>query len=346
MLNDEDFLELITKYDYSYKTGDVVQGCIVAVDNNGVLVDISTKACAYCPSYEILVEEGKKLPDIFNIGEKYNFVITSREDEDGVFNLSHKKLAIFENLEIIKQKLADDEIVEGTITNIVKGGAIVSVLGLKGFVPQSQINLSEVKIGDTLEFKILSCELPKGDFILSNKKIQLDIEENAKNEILNTIEEGMVVKGKVVRLTDFGAFVDIGGMDGLLPLSQISWSWIDKPSDVLKLDEVLEVEIIGIDNDKKRISLSLKSLQDNPWLKAAEVVKEEETIKGKVTRVKPFGVFVEVYPSVEGLLNKYQVADYKKATKENFYEGQELDVVIKKFDPEKQKIVLEVVEQE
>ena len=162
-------------------------------------------------------------------------------------------------------------------------------------------------------------------------------------ETLEKIELNMVVKGSVVRLTDFGAFIDIGGIDGLLPLSQMSWSWIDKPSDILKQGEVVEVEIIGIDREKQRISLSLKSLKENPWLKASETIKEKEITKGKVIALKPFGAFVEVFPSVEGLINKAQIKDYFKKYQKNLELNDEIEVLIKKFDFENQKINLEIV---
>ena len=153
----------------------------------------------------------------------------------------------------------------------------------------------------------------------------------------------MVVKGKIVRLTDFGAFVDIGGIDALLPLSQISWSWIEKPSDVLVLDDVIEVEIIGIDKDKQRVSLSLKTLQDNPWLDAQKEINVGQEIKGKVIALKPFGAFVEVFPKVEGLLSKAQCAQYLRKYEKEINLNDEIDVVIKKFDADNQKIVLDIV---
>ena len=215
-------------------------------------------------------------------------------------------------------------------------------MGIKGFVPSSQLKTNNETIGQEIELKILSIDMSQNNFILSNKKVYNDSMDNIKKEIFDTIELNMVVKGKVVRITDFGAFVDIGGIDGLLPLSQISWNWIDNPQDVLKCDDVLDVEIIGIDKDKQRISLSLKSLEENPWLNASDKIKEKDKIKGKVTRIKPFGAFIEVYPKVEGLLNKSQIQQYCLKYGKELTQDEEIDVTIKKFDPENQKINLEI----
>ena len=341
MLNDSEFEKLLKEYDYKYKRGDIIKGTIIGYEN-GLIVDIRSKSCAYCRENEILLENNKKIQDIFKIGEEYEFIINSEESEDGSFYLSHKKIALLGNLDIIKEKMANNETVIGKITNIVRGGVLVSVMGIKGFVPQSQIKDEGLKIGSSLELKILTCNLPAGDFVLSNKKIYDEQEDLIKQEILDKIELNIVVKGTVVRIADFGAFVDIGGMDGLLPLSQMSWRWIDKPSDVLKQGDVINVEIIGIDKEKQRISLSLKSLEENPWPKAQEQLELDKITKGKITRIKPFGIFVEVFPLVEGLLNKHQVQEYYKTGRDTLMEGDELDVIIKSFDPEEQKISLEI----
>ena len=343
MVSDEQFQELLEKYNCQYNYGQVVKGIVVGYENKGLIVDIKSKSCAFCPQSEIILEEGKTLEQTFEIGKSYDFVINSDIDDEDGYYISHKKIAMLSMLEKIKEKQKNDEVLLAKITNFVKGGVMVCAMGLKGFIPKSQMSQNNYNISDEIEVKILTCELPKGDFILSNKKAVLDSEQSVKKEILDTIEPNMVVKGKIVRLTDFGAFVDIGGMDGLLPLSQISWRWIDSPSSVLNLGDLIEVEIIAIDKEKQRISLSLKSLEENPWLSAKDVIKDEEIIKGKVTTVRDFGAFVEIYPLVEGLLNKYQIADYQNNTNKTINEGDEIEVKIAKFDPDNQKIDLEIL---
>lgn len=343
MISDEDFLQLIEKYDVAYKKGDIVQGHISGYDGDNVLVDINAKACAICPKQEILTSKGDDVKEILKLDETYEFIINYPQDEDGVYYLSHKKVALKQNIEILSEKFKNNETLQGKISNLTKGGILVNVMGLKGFMPLSQIKIENYKVGDEIELKIIALDMEQNNFILSNKKVYEEEILTAKMETLQKVELNMVVKGKVVRLTDFGAFIDIGGIDGLLPLSQISWRWLDKPSDVLSLGDVIDVEIIGIDKEKQRISLSLKTLEDNPWIEAQEIVKKDAVIKGRVTGVKTFGIFVEVYPKVEGLVSKTEFKEFLKKYNKELNIGDEIEVLIKNFDAENQKIVLEVV---
>ena len=342
MISDNEFLNLLEQYDINFKKGDSIEGVIIGFEGNDVLVDINAKTNAICPIQEVLISKDEKIENVLIKGEKYPFVVISSQDEDGVYYLSHRKVALKQNLNILEEKFKNNETLIGKITNITKGGILVNVMGIKGFVPTSQIKI-EPKVGLEIELKALTINHEEGNYIFSNKKVYDEEIESIKKETLEKIELNMVVKGSVVRLTDFGAFIDIGGIDGLLPLSQMSWSWIDKPSDMLKQDEVVEVEIIGIDREKQRISLSLKSLKENPWLKVNEVIKEKDIIKGKVIALKPFGAFVQVYDSVEGLINKAQIKEYFKKYQKNLELDDEIEVLIKKFDFENQKINLEIV---
>ena len=343
MISDEEFLNLLERYNVSYKKGDLIKGVVVGYDGDDVLVDINAKTTALCPKSEVLLSKDENIKNILQKGESYEFIINYPQDEDGIFYLSHKKVALKQNAEALEEKFKNNETILGKITNLTKGGIIVNILGIKGFVPASQIKLDNYKAGDEIELKILTLEMNTNNFILSNKKVYEEEITKAKDETLEKVELNMVVKGKVVRLTDFGAFVDIGGIDGLLPLSQISWKWIDNPKDVLKLNDVIDVEIIGIDKEKQRISLSLKSLEENPWLKADDLIKEKEIMKGKVTSIKTFGAFIEIYPNIEGLLTKIQLKDYYKKHQKELKLNDEIDVLIKKFDSLNQKINLEIV---
>ena len=343
MISDNEFLELLKDYEITYAKGDIVKGIIVGYEGNDVLVDIKAKTAAICPNSEILISKDQNSKDILQKGEEYDFVVIYPQDEDGIYYLSHKKVALKENINTLIDKFNNNETVTGKITNLTKGGILVNVMGIKGFVPTSQIKVSDYKVSDEIELKILSLDVEKNNFILSNKKMYEDEIEAIKKDTLDKIELNMVVKGKVVRIADFGAFVDIGGIDALLPLSQMSWSWIDNPNELLKLNDIIEVEIIGIDKVKQRISLSLKTLSENPWLKAQDVIKENEITKGKVIAIKPFGAFVEVYPKVEGLINKLQMKEYIKKYQKNIELNDEIEVLVKKFDGENQKITLEIV---
>ncbi len=339
MLSDEEYLKLIQNYDYDFKKGDVVKGIICGFEGEDILVDINAKTSAICPCSEVILTNGQKTKDLFKVGDCIEFVVNSSED-DSVFYLSHKKIALYNSYKILEEKFKNDEVVTGIITNVVKGGVLVNVMGVKGFIPSSQLRECDEKEGAELELKILALDIEQNNFILSSKKLYNQELEKAKKEILDKIELNMVVKGIVARITDFGAFVDIGGLDGLLPLSQMSWSWIDSPSDILKVDDKIDVEIIAIDKEKQRVSLSLKTLEENPWLKAKELLKQDDIIKGRVTRIKHFGAFVEVYPKVEGLLSKIQLKEYQNRFNKELQENDELDVVIKKLDYENEKINL------
>ena len=210
-------------------------------------------------------------------------------------------------------------------------------------MPLSQIKENKVEVGDSIDLKVLSFDNSLTNFIFSNKKVYQDNIEEIKKEIFDKIELNMVIKGTITRLVDFGAFVDIGGIEALLPLSQISYKWIDKPEDILKEGDKKEFEIIGIDKEKQRISLSLKSLKENPWLKAQEFIEDKKIIEGKVTNIKPFGAFVEIYPDVEGLINNRQIEEYQLKTNKTLEINSTLQVEIKRFDAKEQKIILKIV---
>ena len=237
---------------------------------------------------------------------------------------------------------AEDKIIEGTVVQVVNGGVLVEVLGIKVFVPSSHLRSKETDtiVGSKLELKILSIDVLQNNFILSNRKVYSDNIEEVKKDVFGQLEVGQIVKGEVVRIADFGAFIDIGGVDGLLPLSQISWRWVDHPDDVLKIGEKIDVEIIGIDLDKQRVSLSLKNLEPDPWVEAKGKIHEGEIVKGKVTRIKHFGAFVEVYPCVEALLPQSEVMQYQNEHNTILDVGEVFDTVILKFNPDDKRISL------
>ncbi|MBQ4646752.1 MAG: S1 RNA-binding domain-containing protein [Candidatus Gastranaerophilales bacterium] len=343
MISDKEFSELLENYNISFSKGDCVQGTVVGYEGNNILVDINTKTSAICPKSEVLISKDEDIKNILVENEKYDFIIIYPQDEDGIYYLSHKKVAFKKNISLLEEKFKNDETITGKIANIVKGGILVNIMGVRGFVPSSQLKIADYKTGDEIELKIISFDLEKNNFILSNKKVYENEIEAIKKETLDKVELNMVVRGKVVRLTDFGAFIDIGGIDGLLPLSQMSWSWIENPNEILKLNDTIEVEIIGIDKEKQRISLSLKTLIENPWLKAQETIQEKQIIEGKVIAIKPFGAFVEVFPKVEGLINKTQIKEYFKKYQKSVELNDKINVLIKKFDADNQKITLEIV---
>ena len=339
------FEELLEKYDYSFQKGNLVKGTVCGYDNSGVLVDIGAKTTAVVPTREA-IEKGENAEEKLKKGKEYEFLIIREEDDEGKFLLSYKRVqSAYAWQELEKAKTAGDVIL-ATVTGVVKGGLLVEVSGVKGFVPSSQLRSKDagVEVGSKIELKILTLDAQQNSFILSNKKVYDDsVVENRKN-IFSQIEPGQVVKGDVVRITDFGAFVDLGGIDGLLPLSQLSWRWIDHPTDILKVGEKIDVEVIAVDHEKQRVSLSLKNLEPDPWIEAEKNIKTGDKVEGVISRIKHFGAFVEVCPGVEALLPHAEVVELQNKIGSVLKVGDKVMTYILKFNPTDKRIALTVDE--
>ena len=343
----DDFEALLEKYDYKFQKGDLVKGIICGFDSHGVMVDIGAKTIAVIPTYEA-VDKGENPEDKFQKGQEGEFLIIREEDEDGKFLLSKKKVDFaYAWKELEKAKEADETIL-GTIVGVVKGGVLVEISSVRGFVPSSQLRAKEtdLEVGSKLELKILTLDAQQNNFILSNKKVYDDSAVEARKNVFSQIEPGQVVKGDVVRITDFGAFIDLGGIDGLLPLSQLSWRWIDHPTDILNVGDKIDVEVIAVDHEKQRVSLSLKNLEPDPWLEAEKNIKEGDKVEGTVTRIKHFGAFVEVFPGVEALLPHSEVVELQNEKDCILQVGDKVDTYILKFNPADKRIALTVSEVE
>ena len=340
--SDEDFEALLTKYDYTFKRGDIVKGVVCAYESDGAIVDIGSKCTAFVPSYEVSSDRKAKAEDVLEKNTEYEFLITQDADENGKFLLSYKKVAAahtWTELEKIKEA---DEIIAAVVTQTVRGGVIVDISGVQGFIPQGQLCAREsvANLGDKIEVKILSMDKSQNNLILSNKKVFETNMAETRKSVFSQVEVGQVVKGEVVRITDFGAFVNVGGVDCLLPLSQISWKWVEHPTDLLKVGQEINVEIIDVDHNKQRISLSLKNTEPDPWIKAEEELKEGEIKEGVITRIKAFGAFVEVLPGVEALLPQSAVSEYQNKSRKTLAVGDKIDTKIVKFNPKDKRISL------
>ena len=341
---DDEFESLISQYDYKFQKGDLVKGIVCGYDSDGVIVDIGAKTSASVPEREARADMTKSIEDTLSKGSAYEFLIIREEDSDGKFLLSYKKVAMAYAWKELEELKASDATVEGTVVSVVKGGVLAEVKGVRGFIPSSHLRAKDTDniVGEKIELKILSLDAAQNNFILSNKKVYSDAQEENKENMFSSLEVGQVVKGEVVRITDFGAFIDIGGMDGLLPLSQMSWRWVDHPSDVLKIADTINVEIIGIDHDKQRVSLSLKNLEKDPWLEAKDQIKEGATVEGIITRIKHFGAFVEVIAGVEALLPNNEVVDYQNKNNCILNVGDKIKTTVIKFNPDDRRISLSI----
>ncbi|MBQ3640429.1 30S ribosomal protein S1 [bacterium] len=341
---DEEFEALLSNYDYSFQKGDLVKGIVCSYDSTGVIVDIGAKTAAFVPTKEAIVDKMVPLEETLKKNQEYEFLIIREEDEDGRFMLSYKKVANAYSWRELEQLKADDATVEGVVVSVVKGGVLVEVKGVRGFVPSSHLKLksTENAVGEVLELKILTMDIQQGNFILSNRKVYSDDKEENKKDLFENIEVGQIIEGEVVRITDFGAFVDIGGIDALLPLSQISWKWVEHPSDILKVGDVIKVEVIVVDHDKQRISISLKNLEKDPWLEAKDKIQEGDKIEGIITRIKHFGAFVEVFTGVEALLPNNELTEYQNKNNVILKAGDKIQTTILKFNPEDRRISLSI----
>ncbi|MCQ2754144.1 MAG: S1 RNA-binding domain-containing protein [bacterium] len=340
--SNEDFESLLAKYDYNFKRGDIVKGVVCAYESDGAIVDIGSKCTAYVPAYEVSTDRKARVEEVLEKNTEYEFLITSDCDENGKFSLSYKKVHLAHTwAELAKVKEADETIAV-VISQTVKGGLIVDVSGVQGFIPQGQLCAKESAcgVGDKIDVKILTLDKAQNNLILSNRKVyETNMAETRKN-VFEQIEVGQIVKGEVVRITDFGAFVNVGGVDCLLPLSQISWKWVEHPTDLLSVGQEINVEIIDIDYDKQRISLSLKNTEPDPWIKAEEELKEGDIKEGTITRIKGFGAFVEVLPGVEALLPQSALVEYQNTSNSILQAGDKINTKIIKFNPKDKRISL------
>lgn len=346
LMSDAEFEALLSKYQYKFSKGDLVKGIVTGYMPDGVLVNIGAKNDAVVPQYEAIVDNSKKMEENLLCGNEYEFLIIKEEDEDSRFWLSYKKVAlayVWKELEELKKA---DATVAGTIVSVIRGGILVDVGGLKGFVPLSHLSVkeSELVVGNELELKILTIDSSSNNFVLSNKKIHTEMQERNKKEIFSTFEIGQIVEGEIVRITDFGAFVEVNGIDGLLPLSQISWKWVEHPSDILKVGEKIQVEIISLDSAKLRVSLSHKSLKADPWLGIENELSEGKQLEGLVTRVKHFGAFVEILDGVEALLPIAEINEYNSKKENNIEVGSRLLVTVTKLNLKDRRISLSIKE--
>ena len=264
--SDCDFETLLAKYDYNFKRGDIVKGIVCAYEADGAIVDIGSKSTAFVPAYEVSSDRKAKVEDVLELNTEYEFLITQECDENGKFTLSYKKVHLAHTWAELEKVKEADETIAVVVSQMVKGGVVVDVSGVQGFIPQGQLCARETicNPGDKIEVKILSLDKSQNNLILSNKKVfETNMAETRKN-VFAQVEVGQVVKGEVVRITDFGAFVQLeDGIDALLHVSQISKEHINKPEDVLKIGQEIEAKVVDLNEADKKISLSMKALLDD-----------------------------------------------------------------------------------
>lgn len=344
LMSAEEFEKMLAdSYTYKLNVADVVKGVIVKKEKDGYLVDIGAKQEAFLPNREITNFQEQNPDDVVKLWEEKEFYVMKDEEDDEIATLSLRKLSCAKSWAKLADMKNDNENVMAKVLSSVKGGLIAEIEGLKGFIPSSQLRTGapiENQIGQEIEVKILEVDPKRNKLILSQRQVYTQQREMVADEVISRLAVDQVVEGEIVRIADFGAFVDIEGIDGLLPISEISWERIKHPSDVVSLGQKIEVKIIKIDEELKRISLSLKRMGANPWDEIADKLKEGDTVKGTVNKITSFGVFVNIYPGVEALLPANEISEEHVNLNNMFTIGEEVEVLIKKFTPQEHRIGL------
>lgn len=329
----------------TFRPGDLITGTIVQVASDEALIDIGGKSEGILPVTEFSNTK-VDLCDVLEVGEEITVEVV-KKDEEGNIILSRKRAHFNEIMEHLAQVKKANEIIEAPVIEIVKGGLLVDV-GVKGFVPASQVELFFVKdfseyLQKVLRLRILELEPEKGKVVLSQRIVLAEEREKQKAALLKDIEAGQTRKGVVKRLTNFGAFVDLGGLDGLLHVSELGWQRVDHPSDVVQEGQEIEVYVLSVDRDKEKISLSLKELLPDPWQEAIKKYEVNSIITGKVVRIVSFGAFVELEPGLDGLVHISKISKQRIDTVSDVLEvGQEIQAKIMSIDVERKRISLSI----
>ncbi|RME05665.1 MAG: 30S ribosomal protein S1, partial [Bacteroidetes bacterium] len=338
--------ELLKQYDdtlTALKENEIVKGRVTAINDGDVLLDVNFKSDGL-----VSLGDFKDMPDL-KVGDEVEVYVEKQEDERGQLVLSRRKAKLLRAWEAIRDSYENGTVIKGTIIHKTKGGLIVDCGGLETFLPGSQIDIKPIIdydqfVGKTMEFKVVKINEQIKNAVVSHKAlIESDLAEQ-REAIIASLEKGQVLEGLVKNITDFGAFLDLGGVDGLLYITDISWGRINHPSEVLQLNQKINVVVLDFDENKKRISLGLKQLQPHPWDEAAKNIKEGDVVKGRVVNVEDYGAFLEVMPGVEGLIHISEVSwsNQQINAKDYFTVGQELDAKVVSIDREDRKMSLSI----
>jgi len=342
--------KLVPNYDATIKPfdeGDVVSGEVVRIDKDEVLVDIGYKSEGVIPSNELSIRRSVDPADEVSLGEQVDALVLTKEDQEGRLLLSKKRARFEKAWRKIEAAAESGEPVEGIVIEVVKGGLILD-LGVRGFLPASLVdirrvhNLDEFK-GQTLECKVIELNRSRNNVVLSRRAVLEEERKEVREQILGRLQPGMVVEGKISNIVDFGAFVDLDGIDGLIHISELSWSHVNHPSEVLSVGETVRVKVLDIDRERQRISLGLKQTQEDPWRRVLDEYKPGDALQGKVTKVVAFGAFVEIVPGVEGLVHISELAEHHvENPSEVVSPGDEVWVRILEIDESRRRISLSV----
>ena len=340
--------ELVPDYDATFpeiNEGEVVHGTVVRVDKDEVLVDIGYKSEGVIPAAELSIRRSINPGDEVGIGDEIDALVLTKEDSDGRLILSKKRARFELAWKEIERKSESGEPITGRVIEVVKGGLILD-LGVRGFLPASLVDIRRVQdldefLGQELRCKVIELNRSRNNVVLSRRAVLEDERKEMRQAILDRLSPGDVVDGTISNIVDFGAFVDLDGMDGLIHISELSWGHVNHPSEVLEIGQEVNVKVLDIDRERQRISLGLKQTQSDPWQQVLDSYSLNDIVDGKVTKVVTFGAFVEILPGVEGLVHISELAQHHvENPREVVAQGQAVQVKIIEMDAERRRLSL------
>jgi small subunit ribosomal protein S1 len=346
-LGSQSFSDAVDATIVAFDDGDIVSGKVVKIDSDEVLLDIGYKSEGVIPSRELSIRNDVDPNEVVSLDQELEALVLQKEDKDGRLILSKKRAQYERAWGTIEEIKASEGIVEGPVIEVVKGGLILDI-GLRGFLPASLVDLRRVRdlhpfVGRTLEAKIIELDKNRNNVVLSRRAYLEETQREQRDEFLTNLKPGEMRKGVVSSVVNFGAFVDLGGMDGLVHVSELSWKHVDHPSSVVQVGDEVEVQVLDVDLSRERISLSLKATQQDPWQEFASSHEVGELVYGRVTKLVPFGAFVQVGDGIEGLVHISEMAGHHvEAAEQVVTPGEELWVKIIDIDLDRRRISLSI----
>ena len=342
--------QIVPNYDATmvlFEEGDVVTGAVVRIDKDEVLVDIGYKSEGVIPSNELSIRKSVDPNEEVEIGEEVDALVLTKEDQDGRLILSKKRARFERAWRRIEAAAESGEPVFGSVIEVVKGGLIVD-LGVRGFLPASLVDIRRVPnldeyLGQTIESKVIELNRPRNNVVLSRRAVLEEERKEQRQAILERLQPGLIIEGQISNIVEFGAFVDLDGIDGLIHISELSWSHVNHPSEILNIGDTVQVKVLDIDRDRQRISLGLKQTQEDPWQRVVDTYSIGDELEGKVTKVVAFGAFVEILEGVEGLVHISELAQqHVENPREIVQPDDDVKVKILEIDSERRRLSLSI----
>ncbi len=340
--------QIVPNYDATmqpFEEGEVVTGNVVRIDKDEVLVDIGYKSEGVIPANELSIRKSVDPREEVSLGEEVDAMVLTKEDQDGRLIMSKKRARFEKAWRRIEAAAESGEPVMGSVIEVVKGGLIID-LGVRGFLPASLVDIRRVPnldeyLGTQIETKVIELNRSRNNVVLSRRAVLEEERKEVRQQILDRLQPGLVVEGQISNIVDFGAFVDLDGIDGLIHISELSWSHVNHPSEILNIGDTVQVKVLDIDRDRQRISLGLKQTQEDPWQRIVDTYNVNDELAGKVTKVVTFGAFVEVLDGVEGLVHISELAGHHvESPREIVHPGDEIRVKILEIDSERRRLSL------